>query len=225
MARSKSGCYSNNIMLSKSLTVILTLTLCLPGYCDEPVAQPLEQQAPDMPALTLPAVEAAAHVAAVLLDDSAEIDVLDDEGCYIWQQPGVALTVTAVWRPGESPQLWYSDDTVLKLLENLPGLTVDEPIIYPPEPVDELDFYIEPQVYVLTADASQRRLATYLEHVKLWAKLNGGKGFTFPADEAMQTDIAIVYLDSFGPLEFHFQVGASGKLVLRHLITYDFFSA
>ncbi len=64
-----------------------------------------------------------------------------------------------------------------------------------------------------------------MDNLETWAGYNEGVEFIMPGEDELATDIGIVYLDSSGPLEFHFQVGAAGRLVLRHFVTYDFFSA
>jgi hypothetical protein len=210
-------------------TLIALLFVCLlvtSGNCIAPQdGAPLERQAPDMPVLALPAVAAAVHASAVLLDDPAHISVLDEAGCYVWQQPGAALVVTDIWIDGDAPQIWFAEEKVMQLFEHLPELTVGEPVVYPREPDYVDEFFMEPRVYVLDAEASRRRLATYLSGLETWAGYNEGAGFIIPEEAGMATDIGIVYIDSGGPLEFHFQVGESGRLVLRHFVTFDFFSA
>lgn len=211
-------------MIRVTLAVALLTTLLFSGYCPAR-EQPLERQAPDLPPLTLPAVTTAVHAAAVLLDDSSQATVLDEAGCFVWQQPGVALVVTNMWLPGKQAELLFSPDKALAMLKALPGITPGEPIIHPQEQGNPDEFQLEPRVYVLDAAASQRRLATYRDNLRTWAGLNEGMEFILPDDAALASDIAIVYLDSGGPLEFHFQVGESGRLVLRHVVSYDFFSA
>ncbi|HES57798.1 MAG TPA: hypothetical protein ENO21_00025 [Firmicutes bacterium] len=224
-------------MLRATLILTLATWLCFSGYCGareqpaaEPAAQsaaagPLEQSAPDLPALTLDAVAAAVHTGAVMLGDLSQIAVLDDAGCYVWQQPGVALVVTDVWQPGGAPQIWFAEEKLTMMFEHLPGIAVGEPVIYPGEPEDVDAFHIEPRVFVLSAEVSRRRLATYMDNLETWAGYNEGAEFIMPGEDELATDIGIVYLDSAGPLEFHFQVGEGGRLVLRHLVTFDFFSA
>jgi hypothetical protein len=224
-------------MLRATLTLTLATTLCFSGYCGAreqpaaetaapaPAAEPLEQTAPDLPALTLGAVAAAVHTGTVMLGDPSRIAVLDDAGCFVWQQPGVALVVTDVWRPGGAPEIWFAEEKVTLMFEHLPGLALGEPVIYPGEPEDVDAFHLEPRVFVLTAGASRRRLATYMDNLETWAGYNEGAEFIMPGEDELATDIGIVYLDSAGPLEFHFQVGEAGRLVLRHLVTFEFFSA
>jgi hypothetical protein len=146
------------------------------------------------------------------------------DGCYIWQQPGVALSVTGVTGGPDEPVLYYDAAKQSALLDNLPAYQSGNPFIHPPEPADG-EFFIEPQVWLLDATESRSRLAEYLQGYSYWIELNPEGSFIVPDAVSLETDAALVFIDSGGPAEFHFQRDDSGELKLRHVFIWDYFSA
>lgn len=146
------------------------------------------------------------------------------DGCYIWQQPGVALSVTGVTGGADEPVLYYDPAKVGALLDNLPAYQSGNPFIHPPEPGDG-EFYTDPQVWLLDATESRSRLAEYMQGYSYWIELNPEGSFIVPDAAALETDAALVFIDSGGPVEFHFQRDENGELKLRHVFIWDYFTA
>jgi hypothetical protein len=177
--------------------------------------------------LALRALGNATAVAGALLGDSrAEITELVD-GCYIWQQPGVALVATGIWHPADGdPELWLPSERLGDFLLAQRDLRLAEPFVFPSEPAEGADsLQIDPAVYLLGADEAQRRLQLYLNNLDTWLGLNPGMELIIPEDNARWPDCAVVFIDSSGPVEFYFKADDHGDLRLTHLIHYYFFSA
>lgn len=194
-------------------------------------AMPASPQAVDSAAVDnsgIRALGAASSVAAAILDDESGQPAAAVDGCYIWQQPGVALVITETWQPSAGmPELWLAEGRILDFLQAQADLRFEEPVLHPAEPAGGSDeFSLPAAVYVLDAEQAQRRLDQYLDNLDYWVELNPGMQFIIPAAAECQTDCAVVFVDSQGPLEFYFQDGGEhGGLRLIHLIHYDFFSA
>jgi len=191
------------------------------------LAAPTAADEPPPEDLTPRALGCATAVTGALLGGSREeiADIVD--GCYIWQQPGVALVATGIWRPAEGdPELWLPDERLRAFLLAQRDLRLEEPFVFPGEPAEGADgLQIEPAVYLLGTDEAQRRLQLYLNNLGTWREMNPGMDFVIPTDEARWPDCAVVFIDSSGPLEFYFNADEHGNLQLAHLIHYYFFSA
>lgn len=166
----------------------------------------------------------AAITGTILSKSNPRAGLLLSAGCFVWQQPGVALSITSIWQDGQAVELYFNADKFHSFLTAIPDYTKGEPFLHPPEPDDVDGFYIEPQVYLLSGEQSQARLQNYMRGYNIWVELNGGMEFIQPGEEALLTDFAVVFIDSAGPLEFHFRL-EEGKLKLQHLFLWDFFSA
>ncbi len=174
---------------------------------------------------TLDAIALSAAITGTILSDSVPgAGMLQDEGCAVWQQPGVALAITSVWKDGRPVKLYFNPDKLHSFLAALPNYICEEPFLHPSEPEGGNEFYIEPQVYLLDADQSRSRLREYMVGYEMWMGFNESMDFLQPDEQALLTDFAVVYIDSGGPLEFHFRL-EDGELKLQHLFLWDFFSA
>jgi hypothetical protein len=188
---------------------------------------------------TLSATFAAALLSAV----QPPADVLHPAGCYVWQQPGVALVPTALWREGQStPELWLDQSRLRGLLLDLSHYSWDAPAPFPSETPELYAQPLPPQVYFLNADRATSRLADYYARYQGWVAANNAGSaessappaaatppafnpFMNVAADALHADFAVVYLTADGPLEFYLQYGAAGRLYVRHMISWSYFSA
>lgn len=168
--------------------------------------------------------------------------LLHPDGCYVWQQPGVALVPTALWLANqETPELWLDKTRLGGLLKDLANYSWDDPPAAPREP-QEGSAAIPPQVYLLDAARARARLAGYDANYDSWARLNSAdeqedapqseetaapafEPFMPVDDAALAVDFAVVYLTADGPLEFYLQRAADGRLYVRHVIHFSYFSA
>lgn len=166
----------------------------------------------------------ASAVSTILQGKPGSSSLLGEEGCFIWQQPGAALTVTGIWEAGRESEIWFSGDRLLGMLEHLPGAAIGVPVLHPPEPEDG-EYQCNPAVFILDAEMSRGRLAEYMEGYVMWIGYNPGVEFVVPDDSSLETDIALVYVESGGTLEMHFKMGGSGKMLLKHIFLWDYFSA
>jgi len=178
--------------------------------------------------------QSVAVAGALLAENPAELDLVHHGGCFIWQQPGVALAVTGVWQEGDEPKLYYNPAKLEAFFAALPDYCFEEPFpdwalpgIFPGEAGNPDEFEVAPAAYLLNGDLAQARLARYyslyLEQAEFFqsAPLVWDKQLV----EALAVDYAVVYIDSAGPLEFYFTRDANGKPALQHLILWNFFSA
>jgi hypothetical protein len=202
--------------------------------------------AKDAPANTmaLDAATLSVSLTAALLN-AAEVphDVLHPDGCYVWQQPGVALVPTALWRAGQAaPELWLDEARLNSLLLDLAHYSWDEPAAFPTEEQELAGPPRQPQVYLLAAARATSRLSKYYASYQSWVELNNPQdtdsaapppGSKVPAFDpfldvppgALRVDFAVVYLAADGPLEFYLQSGPSGQLYVRHIFSWSYFSA
>lgn len=175
------------------------------------------------------ALGAANAIAGVLLaGEEMPPELLAEGGCYVWQQPGAALSITHLWMPAEeAPDLWLTEDRLLNFLQAQAYVTWEEPIRNPSEPLDyETDyFYLPPEVYMMPAEPAQARLRWHMDGYLMWIGFIGGDGYFMPEDSDLLADFAVVFLDRDGPMEFYFTFDDDGKPRLTHLIHYSFFSA
>lgn len=180
---------------------------------------------------------AAAFCASATGETQLEPQRLAAGGCYIWQQPGVALVPTARWEPGAPPpELWLDAARLAGFLNALPELDFAEPPEFPREEDLASGKLPAPAVYALDAGQARHRLVRYIHAYEHWVALNtdpqSGAGSAAAAEwilvdeqAAQAVELALVYLDSAGPLEFYFTRDAEGKLQLAHFFNWYFFSA
>jgi hypothetical protein len=191
-------------------------------------AEPPQAELPEaVTGVTLASLALATATAGVLLAENPPEGAAFIDGCYIWQQPGVALVITNVWRSAqEDPSLWLAEERLVDFLIAQRDLRWEEPFIYPREPEEGADgFSIEPAVYLLDAGQATQRLDQHLENLLTWIDFNPGMEFILPVAEHAQPEAAVVFIDSSGPIEFYFQSDETGMLKLTHLIHFNYFSA
>ncbi len=208
--------------------VLLACLLLIPAVCLAGVGLDIDIELPDKdsPKHANEAIcQAVSACATLLAGADAEPGLLAENGCYIWQQPGVGLVVSGIWEPGTAPELWYSEDELFDFLIALPDWKYDEPFVYPSEPENADEFYVEPQVYLLRGKEANRRLDRYMSGYSTWIEYMGGDESIVPMEEDLFCDFAVVYIDNSGPLEFHFKADDKGNLRLLHLFLWEFFSA
>jgi len=147
-------------------------------------------------------------------------------GCYIWQQPGVALTITAQWTL-EQPiaELEVLQELGSDFIQAQSNLVSTAPFHYPGEAEYGPDGENTPeQVCLLWAAEAAERYAKHLENYRMWIGFNEGMEFIEP-QTAAGPDAAVVYIHAGGALEFYFAYDQEGNLRLTHLMVYDYFSA
>jgi hypothetical protein len=222
---------------------VCALALALPAQAVPPLplpGQPTPALAPDKLAgaptevpdsLALAALTQSAAAAAALQRPKPAPQWLGHGTCYVWQQPGVALVITAEWRLVQAPpEGWAGQAKLTAFLAALPHLKRERPPLRVTEAQleqygDESELYIEPAVYLLDAPAAADRLAMHAGGLAEWAKANAEAESIEPAPASLTPACAVVYLDGGGPLEFYFTQNADGSLSLAHLVFYEFFSA
>lgn len=204
------------------LPLLLLILALLPGAQFEPLSGHASGLDTALKAVSL----SAAVTGALLAVEEAPPGILRDGGCYVWQQPGAALVVNALWREGDAKApLWYSPDRLHGFLKALGNRKWEAPFLHPGEAGNVDEFYVEPAVYLLTAEQAQFRLNQYKLGYESWISFNEGMNFIRPSKESLRVDFAVVYLESAGPLEFHFRYDEEGRLRLTHLFLWEFFSA
>ncbi len=163
---------------------------------------------------------------ALLEDEPAPEGILDAAGCVLWQQPGVALTPGGCWLPGAPAQAVLLVDP--QRLQGLLRQAYRHVWGEPPQP-DENEYAqgreLPPQVYLLQREPAQARLGRYYANYQVWRELSADDSLTGVAESDLLVDAAVVFSSPGGPLEFYFVYDAAGRLRLRHIVTYDYFSA
>lgn len=173
------------------------------------------------------ALGAATALAGHLLNaDSAAAAGLAD-GCYVWQQPGVALVITGQWSAGApAPELWLDNETLTGLLTAQAGICFTAPFIYPSEAEYGPDGdRIEPVVCLLGADQARQRFQQHYAGYRQWVSLNDGLEFVEPDLASVDFCQAVVFIHSGGALEFYYTATPDGGLRLTQLFNYSYFSA
>ena len=157
-------------------------------------------------------------------DDDAVWQVA--EGAYLWQQPGVALTITGQWTdPADPPAMWVNESVLLRFLVAQRELADDTPFFMP----GEADYgpdgaEIPEQACLLDADRATERYNRHLENYRMWIGFNEGMDFIEP-QTPVDPRAAVVFIHSGGALEFYFATDQEGYLHLVHVMAYDYFSA
>jgi hypothetical protein len=168
---------------------------------------------------------AAAAGALLLNGEEAPAELLHAEGCVIWSQPGVALVAGKVYTGGApvGDVLPYDRERARGLLYALPGARWGEPPA--PREEDYAGGYPPPQAWLLERAQARARLGRYNKGYSTW-RSGAGDPLLGPAPKgSLAVDFAIVYIGQGGPLELYFQREQGGRLRLRHVVYYDYFSA
>lgn len=198
----------------------LLLLLALPAAAQVPAELDASQVA-------LQALAGAVSTAYALLEEQAAPQgVIGAEGCVLWQQPGVALVPGAVWLPGRPARelLWLDPQRPAGLLREAHRFIRGEP----PAPREE-DYAqgreLPPQVYLLDRGLAHDRLLRYFANYCTWRELGGDEAPAALTKAELLVEAAVIFSSPGGPLEFYFAYDAGGKLRLRHIVSYDYFSA
>jgi len=230
------------------LLSFMTLTAAQPQVSSSmPPGRPGTTLTRDTDARTAAALSAVTQCVSLVeaLRSGAELpaDVLHADGCYVWQQPGVALVPTALWITGQSaPEMWLDSARWSGLLLDLSHFSWDDPASFPTEEQELSGQPRQAQVYLLDAERATSRLADYYADYQSWVDLNDageGQSAGQPPDPgapafdpfmevqaaALRADFAVVYLAADGPLEFYLQRAPSGRIGVRHIIYWSYFSA
>ena len=81
----------------------------------------------------LEAIVASAAITGTILSESAPgKGLLHSAGCYVWQQPGVALSIASIWQDGPAVELYFNADKFHSFLTAIPDYTKGEPFLHPP---------------------------------------------------------------------------------------------
>lgn len=146
--------------------------------------------------------------------------------CYVWQQPGVALTITSEWtNPETMPEFLISPDITERFFTAQSNMVNAAPFHYPGEAeYGSDDPAIDDMVCLLWATDAAERYARHLAGYRQWIGYNPGMDFIEPREYA-EPYAAVVFIHSGGAVEFYFGFDANGEIRLMHLMSYDYFSA
>lgn len=168
---------------------------------------------------------AASAGAMLLAGADAPRGLLHPDGCVIWSQPGVALTPGTVYVGGApiSETLAYDPARAQGMLYCLPLASWGQPPA--PREEDYANGTPAPRAWLLDRTQARERLGRYRKAYDEWRKAAGDPLLPAVPKGSAGVEFAIVYVGGGGPLELYFQREAGGRLRLRHLIYYDYFSA
>ena len=211
-----------------AIRLILLVLLVFPGLAvaREPTTETQPSPGADHPVLLEALGTATAFTAALLAEDADAAAELAGGSC-IWQQPGVALTITARWDPdGDPPELWLDEAVLAGFLQAQADLRFEAPFLYPGEAEYGPDgAAIEPVVCLLEAAPAADRFDRHWSNYRQWVSFNPGMDDKDTGYEGPETAAAVVYIHPGGALEFYFTAGPDGRLRLAQFMVYSYFSA